>query len=216
VDHFCPVPTVQKRNCSKAGHKKCPRDDRSNLGRSGFRMSTVFTNGFLSVHLQTRSEKGYYSLVLRSCTLPKYIFDYLSRSVEQTTKPNLLGMKFDAVSWIPGIILVVTLQNCGMIFRYLWLASYLQWIYWLISRENERQSAPDVLVVDSGGETHEVSANVTVETSATPVVKSRSQMASELSLVNFGLSVPHDILLGKWKMIERNLKKCFTVQLRTI
>jgi hypothetical protein len=68
-----------------------------------------------------------------------------------------------------------------------------------ICRENERQSAPDVLVVDSA-ETHEVSANVTVETTTTPssnIVKSRSQIVAEQNLINFGLAIPHDILLGE-------------------
>ena len=73
-----------------------------------------------------------------------------------------------------------------------------------------------MLVVESGGETHEVSANVTVETSATPVVKSRSQLAAELSLITFGLSVPHDILLGKstikmdlWPLLWTNTAEHF-------
>ena len=70
----------------------------------------------------------------------------------------------------------------------------------LVCRENERQSAPDVLVVDSA-ETHEVSANVTVETTTTlsslNLVKSRSQIAAEQNLINFGLAIPHDILLGE-------------------
>jgi hypothetical protein len=67
-----------------------------------------------------------------------------------------------------------------------------------IFRENERQSAPDVMVVDSG-ETHEVSANVTIETSVptTAAAIVRSRLAAEQHLINFGLAVPHDILLGK-------------------
>jgi hypothetical protein len=54
------------------------------------------------------------------------------------------------------------------------------------------------MVVDSG-ETHEVSANVTIETSVptTAVAIVRSRLAAEQHLINFGLAVPHDILLGK-------------------
>ena len=62
-----------------------------------------------------------------------------------------------------------------------------------LCRESERQSAPDVVVVDTV-EAHEVSANVTVETSAPAKVRSQSDQA----LINFGLAIPHDILLGKF------------------
>ena len=48
------------------------------------------------------------------------------------------------------------------------------------------------MLVDSV-ETHEVSANVTVETSAPVRVKSHQDQ----HLINFGSAVPHDILLGE-------------------
>jgi hypothetical protein len=77
----------------------------------------------------------------------------------------------------------------------------------LLFRENERQSAPDVVVVDTV-EAHEVSANVTVETSVP--AKTRSQ--SDHHLINFGLAVPHDILLGRniilWGATVAKSKEC--------
>merc|ERR1712106_565525 len=60
---------------------------------------------------------------------------------------------------------------------------------------NENASAPEILVVPNTSDrtgTNEVSANVTVETSRP---KSLTTGAGGL-----GLSIPHDILLGRWRL----------------